>query len=101
MKTRFDAPTEVAECHVAMPARAVVDEVHAIVERNPHFRRHTNEIVVEFDGHTLVLTGRLPSFYLKQMLQESLRDLEGVAKIDNRVDVVCCDGLSSIQRLPR
>jgi len=36
----------------------------------------------------LTLDGRLPSFYLKQVLQTLLRDLDGVTRIDNRVDVV-------------
>ena len=58
-------------------------------------------IDAEFDGHTLTLAVQLPSFYLKQMLQESLRSLDVVAKIDNRVEVVCCDGLSSLHKIPR
>jgi hypothetical protein len=46
----------------------------------------------------LVLRGRLPSFYLKQVLQTLLRDVEGVDRIDNRVDVVSATGLSSVSR---
>jgi hypothetical protein len=29
----------------------------------------------------------LPSFYLKQLLQETLQGIEGIKRIDNRVDV--------------
>ena len=36
----------------------------------------------------LVLRGRLPSYYLKQVAQESVARLEGVARIDNQIQVV-------------
>jgi hypothetical protein len=39
----------------------------------------------------------LPSFYLKQVLQTLLRDLDGVTRIANRVDVVSPTGLSSVR----
>jgi hypothetical protein len=38
-------------------------------------------------GDTLVLSGCLPSHYLKQLLQEALKALPGVANIDNQVVV--------------
>ena len=72
---------------------------HAVRERlanHPHFRGHVNEFKIDCDDDVLVLTGRLPSFYLKQMLQEALRDL--APSIRNDVDVICCDGLSSVHR---
>jgi hypothetical protein len=43
----------------------------------------------------LLLRGRVPTFYLKQMLQSWLKDLDGVSRIDNQVDVVSATGLSS------
>ena len=44
----------------------------------------------------LTLRGKLPTFYLKQMLQTRLRELEGVEDIDNQVEVVNATGLSSV-----
>jgi hypothetical protein len=41
--------------------------------------------------------GRVPSFYLKQVLQTILMRVEGVGVVDNQVDVVSCDGLSSVR----
>lgn len=38
------------------------------------------------DGH-LKLQGRVPSFYLKQVLQVQLRDLDQIDCIDNQVEV--------------
>jgi hypothetical protein len=44
----------------------------------------------------LTLRGKLPTFYLKQILQTRLRELEGVEQIDNQVQVVNAAGLSSV-----
>ena len=51
-----------------------------------HGRAHLIE-VEEINGR-LVITGKLPSFYLKQVLQTALRDIDGVQDIDNQVDVI-------------
>ena len=47
----------------------------------------SDQIVIEDRGDVLVLRGRVPSFYLKQVLQTLLRDVEGVRHIDNQVSV--------------
>ncbi len=73
----------------------LVDLARSELSHHDHFRYHTNSITLESqDGH-LVITGRLPSFYLKQMLQTVLSTLPEVQQIDNRIDVVSCHGLSS------
>ena len=54
-----------------------------------------NQVTFRYDQGVLILQGRLPSFYLKQVLQTLLRDLEGVEQIDNQVEVVSATGLSS------
>ena len=38
-------------------------------------------------GATLIVQGCVPTFFLKQLLQETLRDPEGVAQVDNQVKV--------------
>jgi hypothetical protein len=54
---------------------------------------------VTFDCHGGILTlrGRVPTFYLKQILQTLLRNIDGVVRIDNQVDVVSGAGLSSVR----
>ena len=54
-----------------------------------HPRLYAVSEMLEFDrdGATLVVRGEVPTFYLKQLLQEALRELAGVARIDNQVDV--------------
>lgn len=40
------------------------------------------------NGDKLILNGRLPSWYLKQLLQEIVRRLDGVRFVENHVVVV-------------
>ena len=49
-----------------------------------------------YQNGVLTLRGRVPTFYLKQMAQSVLSGIEGVDRIDNRVDVVSPRGLSSV-----
>jgi osmotically-inducible protein OsmY len=64
-----------------------VDDARAALEQSPHFRGRSHVIdITEHDGR-LILSGRLPSFYLKQVLQTVIRSVDGVSEIENRVDV--------------
>jgi hypothetical protein len=67
------------------------------LEQHPHFHGHTNDVHIAQRGTTLCLTGRLPSFYLKQLVQEALLRLPGVREIDNGIDVVNPAGVSSVR----
>ncbi len=48
-----------------------------------HLRRLT---VTENDAE-VVITGRVPSYYLKQLAQEALRHTLGARRLSNRVEV--------------
>jgi hypothetical protein len=61
-----------------------------------HGRAQTFEF--ERNGDVLIVRGCVPSFYLKQVLQGLLKNLEGVERVDNRVDVVSPAGLSSVKQ---
>ena len=57
------------------------------------------DIACEYRAGTLTLRGRLPSFYLKQRAQEAVARIEGVERIDNRIEgVVPPDALPSSSR---
>ena len=56
------------------------------------------DIDLHFADGVLTLRGRVPTFYLKQMLQTHLLRLDGVARIRNQVDVVNSSGLSSVRQ---
>ena len=64
------------------------EKARALLAAHPQFggRAANFQFVVE-DG-VLVVRGTVPSFYLKQILQNTLKDLPGVRRIENRVVVV-------------
>ncbi len=79
--------------------RLVDDEVRERLTRCVYaavFRK----VTWQYMDHRLTLRGGVPSFYLKQLLQELLRGIEGVKSIVNDVDVVSATGLSS-EHIPK
>jgi hypothetical protein len=54
-----------------------------------------NRVKWRFAEGTLTLEGSVETFYLKQMLQTLLRNVENVDRIANDVNVVSSTGLSS------
>jgi hypothetical protein len=65
------------------------------LESHPHFRGRCSGVCIAQEGRKLFLTGRLPTFYLKQLVQEALRHVPGVQAIYNHIDVVNPHGMSS------
>ena len=65
------------------------------LESHPHFRGRTAGVSIVCDGRNLLLSGSLPTFYLKQLVQEAVRHVPGVQGIVNQIDVVSADGISS------
>lgn len=59
------------------------------LEADPIFRGRLTlrAICIEVEGDRLVLSGRLPSYYLKQRLQEVIRRVAGVRDVENLVEV--------------
>ena len=61
--------------------------VSLALTRNPFLsRKHKLQIVA--DRGRVTLRGTVGSFFQKQMVQEQLRHVAGVAEIENRLDVV-------------
>ncbi len=75
----------------------VLQRVKGRLSQSCHFTRHWREIDCGLSNGILTLRGSVPSFYLKQVLQSILKDVPGVRRIDNRVDVVSSAGLSSVR----
>jgi hypothetical protein len=65
------------------------------LEAHPHFRGRCGGVSISQEGRNLYLTGRLPTFYLKQLVQEAVRHVPGVQFIYNHIDVVNPIGMSS------
>lgn len=76
----------------------VLQQVQKALARSCHFTRHWREIECDYENGVLTLRGSVPSFYLKQVLQSILKNVPGVQRIDNQVNVVSAAGLSSVRR---
>jgi osmotically-inducible protein OsmY len=68
-----------------LPSREVVKGAKACLERSPYMA--VRAVSCQYDGGVLFLRGRLPSFYHKQLAQEAIADLEGVAQVVNETEV--------------
>lgn len=64
---------------------SLVSLIRERLERHPHFRGRASLFQIELLEGTIVLSGCLPSYYLKQLLQEAIRPLLGLVGIENRV----------------
>lgn len=53
------------------------------------------DITCHYDSGTLTVRGRVPNFYLKQIVTSRLRDMQEISCLRNEVEVVSADGLSS------
>jgi hypothetical protein len=69
------------------------------LEQNCPYAFYFRRLTFQFEDGVLTVRGRVPTFYLKQVLQTWLRDLDSVQQIDNQVDVVSATGLSSEPRI--
>jgi hypothetical protein len=71
-----------------LPKTAIVSLIRTRLEQHPHFRGRAALLQIELVEETIVLSGRLPTHYLKQLLQEAIRLIPDVVDIDNRVFVM-------------
>jgi hypothetical protein len=75
----------------------IVRLVRQELNRHCHFRGRVDGFQFEYQKGVLTIRGHVPTFYLKQLLQTFLKRVDGVERVNNQVDVVCCDGMSSIR----
>lgn len=57
------------------------------MEKHPHFRGRSQWIQPQFRQGVLRLSGCLPNYYLKQLVQTVARDLPNVRRVVNRIEV--------------
>ncbi len=58
-------------------------------------------VSVDCDRGVVCLRGRLPSYYYKQLAQETLRGLAGVSQVENKIEVPCEQGTEDSFVKPR
>ena len=68
-------------------SRGLAGAARKRLEQNAYLRSSLGRIQIDERDGTLVLKGRVPSFYLKQVLQTTLGQMDGVTSIVNRIDV--------------
>ena len=66
-----------------------LSDIEMEVEQKLHFSHHAGlrHITYRIDGGTVVLHGRVPSYYLKQLAQVKVTCVPGVERVDNRIEV--------------
>jgi hypothetical protein len=74
----------------------VATRARDVISRHAHFRGRADRFEFECSKNVLVIRGRVATFYLKQLLQDALKQLDGIRRIENRVEVVAVEGLSSV-----
>ena len=58
------------------------------LESHAHFRGRAHLFRLDVLGDSIVVSGKVPTFYLKQLLQEAIRAMPDVPRVENRVDVM-------------
>ncbi len=75
----------------------IIASARAEIRRHPHFKGRDRWIRVQCPGRRLLLSGRVPSFYLKQLAQEAVRGVNGVDRIINEIVVTSPTGETAPQ----
>lgn len=73
--------------------RSIIHEAEDKLSASSHLLR--NNVECEYHEGTLVISGRVPSFYLKQTAQSLIQGIEGVERVENDILVVNPYGVSS------
>ena len=73
----------------------IADEARRRLCSSSHF--HLREMTCDSNCRVLSISGRVPSYYLKQVIQSLLMGIDDVEQLVNDVDVVNVAGLSSVQ----
>ena len=78
-------------------AADIEQRARALVEAHSHFRGRSGQFEFACREKVLVVRGLVPTFYLKQVLQTVLKDLDGVRLVDNQVTVDSSGGFSDVR----
>ena len=71
-----------------------VQSARDLLARNHHFQGRIEKFEFALRGEVLIVRGSVPTFYLKQLLQSLLRNIDGVGRIDNQVEVTLSENPS-------
>ncbi len=72
--------------HQIDPPHNLKELVHNRLAGSPFIT--SRSLAVDVETNSVTLRGYVPSYYQKQLAQESIRDIEGIEKIQNKLEVV-------------
>jgi osmotically-inducible protein OsmY len=81
----LDVPSLPMLQHTTSPV-AVCERAESELRRNAYVA--LKNISCEYRDGVLTLHGCLPTYYMKQLAQEAVARVEGVARVENRIEVV-------------
>jgi osmotically-inducible protein OsmY len=67
-------------------SQPLFDRIHEALTTSPHVPSRRQVRIEAAEGHVL-LQGNVRSFFEKQMAQEAIRRVDGVQRIENRLEV--------------
>ncbi len=68
-----------------MQAAPLLHRIDSAIRKNPYVLHR--RVFLESAQGTIILRGRVDSYYQKQMVQEVLRGMDGIAEISNQLEV--------------
>lgn len=77
---------------------ATVQAARDLLARHHQFRGRIDQFDFVQQGEILTVRGSVPTFHLKQLLQCILKDIDGVGRIDNQVDVTRTESSSDVAK---
>jgi hypothetical protein len=80
----MDQPTQ----QEAGDVTEIESQARVLLESHAHFRGRSAIFEFEYGAGMLTVRGAVPTYYLKQMLQCALSNLEGVRAVENKVTVM-------------
>lgn len=85
MATSTDEKFAAEQDRMSLP----LSEVESQIKEKLHFTQHAalRCVTYSIDGDTVVLFGRVPSYYLKQLAQVKVTCVPGIERVDNRIEV--------------
>ena len=78
-------------------ANEIESQARVLLESHAHFRGRSKTFEFDYSAGMLTVRGAVPTYYLKQMLQCALSNLEGVRAVENEVTVMSVE-LVSVSR---
>jgi hypothetical protein len=76
----------------------IVKRAYSLLDAHAHFRGRATRFEFVYQEDILIVRGAVPTFYLKQVLQSALKEIEGVRMIENQVHVTSAAGLSDVDQ---